>query len=67
MVIDRYTKAVLTVIALCLIWLCLRDSAPVPEAFATPTDRGDEVVKVQLVSIDESPTLRWESIPVELP
>lgn len=60
---DRYTKAVLTVIALCLVFLCLRDAAPV--AFAQ-RDRGVDVVKVQLVSIDESPTLLWEAIPVKV-
>ena len=25
---DRYTKAMLTIIALCLVWICLRDTAP---------------------------------------
>jgi hypothetical protein len=61
---DRYTKTVLTVIAACLLWICLRDVAPVP-AYAQ-TDRGREVVKVQLVSIDESPTLLWEALPVRV-
>jgi len=25
---DRYTKTMLTIIALCLVWICLRDTAP---------------------------------------
>jgi hypothetical protein len=61
--IDRYTKAVLTVIAACLMWICLRDAPVIPLAFAQ-TDRGASVQKVQIVSIDESPTLPWEALPV---
>ena len=30
------------------------------------TDRGDKVQKVQLVSIDESSSLRWEAIKVKV-
>lgn len=29
---DRYTKAVLTVIAATLVWICVRDLAPVAQA-----------------------------------
>ena len=61
--IDRFTKVLLTIIAGCLLWLCVRDATFVREAFAQ-TDRGREVVKVQIVSIDESPSLRWEALPV---
>lgn len=61
MLIDRYTKAVLTVIALCLVWLCTRDLTIIPAVSAQ-----SDVVKVQIVSIDESPTLRWEAIPVRV-
>ncbi len=25
---DRYTKTMLTIIALCLVWICVRDTAP---------------------------------------
>jgi len=63
--VDRYTKVVLTVIAACLIWICVRDLTVIPVAFAQ-ADRGRDVVKVQIVSIDESPSLRWESLPVEI-
>jgi hypothetical protein len=59
---DAYTRTILTVIAICLVWLCIRDLvvAPVSAQF----DRGREVVKVQIVSIDEAPTLNWEALPV---
>lgn len=63
---DRYMKLVLTIIAGCLIWICLGGIPSASTAWATPNDRGDEVLKVQIVSIDESPTLRWESIPVRI-
>lgn len=59
---DLYTKAVLTVIAACLVVLVARESAQSVQA--TFLDRGEPVIKVQIVSIDEAPTLRWESIPV---
>ena len=62
---DRYTRVMLTVIALALVWICLRDTAP--PAFAAGgqvRDRRQPVTKVQIVSIDESPSLRWESLPV---
>ncbi len=62
---DTYTKVVLTVIAVCLVVICLRDVRFVGEAHAV-TDRGEDVVKVQIVSIDESPGLRWEALPVKI-
>lgn len=63
---DRYTKTVLTVIALCLVWICLRDLELAPVAVAQVRDRGGEVVKVQIVSIDEAPSLNWEPLPVRV-
>ena len=35
---DRYTRVVLTVIALCLIWICLRETAPPAFAQSGPAD-----------------------------
>ena len=34
---DRYLKAVLTVIAVCLVWICVRDVAIVKPALAAGT------------------------------
>lgn len=42
--IDLYTKFVLTVIALCLIWLSVGGPAILPEAFAQQTSLGQRVV-----------------------
>ena len=64
MKIDLYTKAVLTVIAICLSWLVVRDAPIISTANAALRDRGDEVTKVQIVSIDEAPSLLWEALPV---
>lgn len=60
---DLYTKTVLTVIAIAMILILLRDGAGV--VFAQ-SDRGSNIVKVQIVSIDEAPRLRWDAIPVRV-
>ena len=62
---NIYTQFVLTVIAICLTVIVVRDINILPEAFAA-TDRGENVVKVQIVSVDESPNLGWESLPVTI-
>jgi hypothetical protein len=47
--IDKYTKFLLTVICLCLVYLCLRDSLVVPKAHA------DAPVRVVLVDGNDRP------------
>jgi hypothetical protein len=44
MQIDRYTKIVLTIIACCLVYLCLKDALAVPNVHAA-----EGPVKVMLV------------------
>ena len=66
MKIDLYTKIILTTIALSLVSIVFRDVPLIQSAQAAPVDRGDEVVKVQIVSIDESTSLRWEAIKVKV-
>jgi hypothetical protein len=66
MKIDIFTKAVLSVIAVSLASIAFRDVPVISTAQAQPSDRGDNVMKVQIVSIDESPSLRWEAIPVKM-
>jgi len=60
--IDWYTKAVLTVIAICLVVLVVRDSQIIPEVWAAD----ERVVKVQIVGISNRGYHQWgwESIPV---
>ena len=45
--IDRYTKAVLTTIAACLVWLCVKDIAVVRPAVAQ-----GPLQRVTIVGID---------------
>ena len=62
---DRYTRFILAVIAICLVWICVREINVTPAVLAQ-TDRGREVVKDQIVSIDEAPSLSWEALPVRV-
>lgn len=43
MKLDLYTKFVLTVIAVCLVWVCLRDVAFVRSAQAAPPQSTQDV------------------------
>ncbi len=63
MKVDLYTKIVLSITAVCLLIIVAKDISFISEVYAK-TDRGENVIKVQIVSIDESPSLRWEAIPV---
>ena len=38
MTLDRYSKAVSTIIAICLVWICLRDLPLVRRAQAAPSE-----------------------------
>jgi len=61
MKIDHYTRVVLTVIALCLVWICLRE---VVIAHAAP-----ETVDVRIVGIhparDAAANFDWQALPIE--
>jgi hypothetical protein len=45
--IDAYTQTLLTIIALCLMWLCVRDTSLLSAAHAQPA-----VQEVKIVGID---------------
>jgi hypothetical protein len=50
MTLDRYTKSMLTIIAACLLYLCLHTALSVPLAHATPNDVTDvRIVGVMLL------------------
>ena len=51
MKVDFYTKAVLTVIASCLVYFVMQDVAPIKEAHA----QSGGVVDVNIVKIDGTP------------
>ena len=67
---DIYTKTILTIIAVALVGILLRDThlpfVSTAQAQYLPSPSGSDVVKVQIVSIDESQSLRWEAIPVKM-
>src|ERR1700704_1240192 len=58
---DHYTRVVLTVIAACLVWICLRD---VGTAHAAP-----DVADVRIVGIhparDAAGNVDWQALPIE--
>jgi len=62
MKIDLYTKIILTVIAVCLVIITVRGTGYVGLANASSRD----AVPVVIRGIDESPSLLWEALPVEV-
>ncbi len=78
--VDAYTKAVLTVIALCLVWMCISGAALTPASAAQPRDpmevvlvgaRGTPipVVSAPRTSLVVRPGAEWyaEALPVDAP
>ena len=55
---DMYTKSVLTVIAACLVWLCIKDVDLIPATYAQDEAAAAAArapIKVEVVNIDKSP------------
>ncbi len=63
MKIDTYTKLVLSVIAISLAIIALKDVPVVSTAQAAPNDA---VLKVQLVGINHEGDLGWMNLPVTI-
>ena len=61
---DRYLKAVLTVIAVCLVWVCLRDVAVVGQAHAKTYF---DIQNVRIVGIDRASGESWDDLEVDDP
>jgi len=59
--VDLYTKVVLTVIALCLVWLCLTNARSVAPLAA----QGQEPIDVRILAIDRQPTSRWDPVAIQ--
>ena len=59
---DRYDRIVLTIIAACLAYLCVRDAAPPVLAQTTP----QRPLEVVLVGIDKSRFPRWDDLVIRV-
>jgi hypothetical protein len=64
--IDRYTKAVLTAIALLLGVIVARDIPFIGAAFAQVGLYKGDTIAVTIRGIDECPRCRWEPLPVKM-
>jgi len=59
---EVYTKFILTVIAICLVWICVRDIHVIPKAYAAPADN---LVDVRIRAIERIPGEDWDSFLVD--
>ena len=74
MKVDIYTKIILTVIAMCLTAIVLRDIDIVSEAQAQAQAQAqpresafrEDVIKVQIVGIKKTHQAPWDKLPVEV-
>jgi hypothetical protein len=58
--IDFYTKLILTIIAFCLIWICLKDIKLFPQLYASNA----EIVDVRIRGIERGGGSGWEPIVI---
>jgi len=70
MLVDRYTKFILTVIALCLVFLCLKGVRLTPLLYGSQQD----IIDVRIKAIEKASGQNWdpvmigviETLPVEV-
>ena len=60
MQVDRYTKFILTVIALCLVFLCLKGVRLSPLLYASPPD----IIDVRIRAIESAPGENWDPVMI---
>lgn len=61
MIIDSYTKFILTIIALCLVWICLKEVKLFPLLHAANPD----IIDVRIKAIERAPGISWDPVAVE--
>ena len=61
--VDTYTRFILTIIAVCLVWICIRDVNMIPKAYASSAD---EIVDVRIRAIERSSWEEWDSLHIEV-
>lgn len=59
--VDLYTKIVLTVIAICLVWLCLTNAGSVAPLRA----QSEELVNVRIRAIDRDASSNWDPVDIQ--
>ena len=67
MTLDRYSKVVLTLIAICLVWVCMRDIPFVRPAQAAEPQAGTQDVRIVDIELKgyDSDAKRW-TLPVRI-
>jgi len=60
--IDGYTKFILTVIALCLVWICLREVKIITSLYGASSD----IVDVRIKAIERVPDQNWDPLAIEI-
>jgi hypothetical protein len=58
--VDRYTKFILTVIALCLVFLCLKGVRLFPQLYASQPD----IIDVRIKAIESAPGQKWDPVMI---
>jgi hypothetical protein len=61
MIIDPYTKFILTIIALCLVWISLKEVKIFPVLHAASPD----IIDVRIKAIERGPEISWDPIVIE--
>jgi hypothetical protein len=62
--VDAYTKFILTVIALCLVFICLRDVKVFPQLYGAASDNG--IVDVRIKAIERAPQQNWDPVSIDV-
>jgi len=60
--IDGYTKFILTIIALCLVWICLQEAKLFPDLYAA----SPEIVDVRIRALEREPGENWDSLVIDV-
>ena len=60
--IDFYTKFILTIISLCLVWICLRQTKVTPYLYAGSPEK---VVDVRIKAVERDFGERWVSLMID--
>jgi len=66
MMVDRYTRFILTIIAACLVIIVVRDIPIVSKALAQAALYRGDTLPVTIRGIDECSSCRWEALPVKI-